>query len=103
MVDVGDIETFAERLAGLQRDAQLRERLSQRAFGALHEGGFTAEVMTDRYLDLFHGIEKEMSDGAFQRPSDRIKALPCARPSWKDRLHPSIRRTLARAKALMGN
>jgi glycosyltransferase involved in cell wall biosynthesis len=103
VVGVGDIETFAERLAGLQRDAQLRERLSQRAFGSLHEGGFTAEAMTDRYLDLFHGVAKELSDGAFQRPSGRIKALPWARPSWKDRLNPSIRRALARAKALTGN
>ena len=103
VVGVGDIEAFAERLAGLQRDAQLRERLSQRAFGSLHEGGFTAEAMTDRYLDLFHGVAKELSDGAFQRPSGRIKALPWARPSWKDRLNPSIRRALARAKALMGN
>jgi glycosyltransferase involved in cell wall biosynthesis len=103
VVEVGDIEGFAERLAGLQRDAQLRERLSQRAFGALHEGGFTAEVMIDRYLDLFRGVEKEMRDGAFQRPSGRVKALSWARPSWKDRLHPSIRRTLARAKALTGN
>jgi hypothetical protein len=59
--------------------------------------------MTDRYLDLFHVIAKELSDGAFHRPSGRIKALPWARPSWKDRLNPSIRRTLARAKALMGN
>jgi glycosyltransferase involved in cell wall biosynthesis len=103
VVGVGDIETFAERLAELQRDAQMRERLSRRAFGTLHEGGFTAEAMTDRYLDLFHGIEKEMRDGAFQRPSGRIKALPWARPSWKDRLNPSIRRALARAKALMGS
>jgi glycosyltransferase involved in cell wall biosynthesis len=103
VVGVGDIETFAERLAGLQRDAQLRERLSQHAFGSLHEGGFTAEAMIDRYLDLFHGIAKELSDGAFQRPSGRVKALPWARPSWKDRLNPSIRSVLARAKALMGN
>jgi glycosyltransferase involved in cell wall biosynthesis len=103
VIGVGDIETFAERLAGLQRDAQLRERLSQRAFGKLHEGGFTAEAMTDRYLDLFHGIAKELSDGAFHRPSGRIKALPWARPSWKDRLNPSIRCTLARVKALMKN
>jgi glycosyltransferase involved in cell wall biosynthesis len=103
VVGVGDIETFAERLAGLQRDAQLREQLSQSAFGTLHEGGFTAEAMTDRYLDLFHGIAKELSDGSFQRPSGRIKALPWARPNWKDRLNPSIRRTLARAKALAGN
>jgi glycosyltransferase involved in cell wall biosynthesis len=103
VIGVGDIETFAERLAGLQRDGQLRERLSQRAFGSLHEGGFTAEAMTDRYLDLFRGIAKELSDGAFQRPSGRIKALPWARPSWKDRLNPSIRSALARAKALMGN
>jgi glycosyltransferase involved in cell wall biosynthesis len=103
VVGVGDIETFAERLAGLQRDAELRDQLSQRAFETLHEGGFTTEAMTDRYLDLFHGIAKELSDGAFQRPAGRISALPWARPSWKDRLHPAIRRTLARAKALMGN
>jgi len=103
VVGVGDIEGFAERLAGLQRDAQSRERLSRRAFETLHEGGFTTDAMTDRYLDLFHGIAKELSDGAFQRPSFRIKALPWARPNWKDRLHPSIRRTLARAKALTGN
>jgi glycosyltransferase involved in cell wall biosynthesis len=103
VVGVGDIEAFAERLAGLQRDARLREHLSKRAFGTLHEGGFTAEAMTDRYLDLFHGVAKELSDGAFQRPSGRIKALPWARPSWKDRLNPSIRRALARAKALTGN
>jgi glycosyltransferase involved in cell wall biosynthesis len=103
VIGIGDIETFAERLEGLQRDAQLREHLSQRSFETLHEGGFTTEAMTDRYLDLFDGVAKELSDGAFQRPSGRIKALPWARPSWKDRLNPSIRLTLARAKALMGN
>jgi glycosyltransferase involved in cell wall biosynthesis len=101
VVDVGDIETFAERLAGLQRDAQLCEQLSERAFEALHQGGFTAEAMTDRYLDLFHDIAKELSDGAFQRPSGRIEPLPWARPSWKDRLPPGVRRALARANRLM--
>jgi glycosyltransferase involved in cell wall biosynthesis len=101
-VDVGDIEAFAERLAGLQRNAKLCERLSECAFETLHQGGFTAEAMTDRYLDLFHGISKELSDGAFQRPSGRIEQLPWARTSWKDQLPPRVRRALARAKQLMG-
>jgi glycosyltransferase involved in cell wall biosynthesis len=101
-VDVGDIEAFVERLAGLQRDARLRERLSARAFETLHQGELTSEAMADRYIDLFDDIAKELSDGAFKRPSTRIEPFPWERPSWKDRLPPKMRRALSRAKRKMG-
>jgi glycosyltransferase involved in cell wall biosynthesis len=97
-VQVGDIETFVERLATLQRDPRLRERLGTRAFATLHEGGFTLDAMTDRYLDLFRVIVKGFGDGGFQRPSGRVEALPWARPNWKDRLPPGLRRALSRAR-----
>jgi hypothetical protein len=54
--------------------------------------------MTDRYLDLFRVLVKELKDGAFQRPSGRIEPVPWARPSWKDRLPPGLRRALSRIR-----
>jgi glycosyltransferase involved in cell wall biosynthesis len=97
-VDVGDIEAFVERLATLQQDPRLRERLSARAFATLTDCGFTLDAMTDRYLDLFRVLVKELKDGAFQRPSGRIEPVPWARPSWKDRLPPGLRRALSRIR-----
>jgi glycosyltransferase involved in cell wall biosynthesis len=97
-VEVGDIEAFAERLSTLQREPRLRERLSARAFETLHEDGFTLDAMTERYLDLFRVIGKELEDGAFRRPSGRVESVPWARPSWKDRLPSGLRRTLSRAR-----
>ncbi len=97
-VDVGDIKTFVERLAILQQDPQLRERLSARTFASLHEGGFTLEAMTERYLDLFRIVVKELKDGAFHRPPGRVEPLPWTQPSWKDRLPPVWRRTLSRVR-----
>jgi glycosyltransferase involved in cell wall biosynthesis len=97
-VDVGDIEAFVERLATLQREPHLRERLSARAFETLHENGFTLDAMTERYLDLFRVIGKELEDGAFRRPSGRVESVPWARPSWKDRLPSGLRRALSRAR-----
>jgi glycosyltransferase involved in cell wall biosynthesis len=100
-IGVGDIDGFADRLALLQRDAELCSRLSNGARKSLVESGYTLDAMADRYLDLFARIAKEIEDGGYQRPAAAVEPLPWMRPSWKDRLPSRLRRGLSRMKGVM--
>lgn len=97
---VGDIEGFVDRLAALQRDGELLDRLGRRAADTIR-AGFSVDHMVDRYVDLFRGVAKQIEDGAFARPAGGVEQLPWMRPRLRDRLPPSLRRALARARSVL--
>ncbi len=76
MVPVGAIETFADRLAALQQDPGLRDRLSQAAFQTVSQGGYRIEDMVAGYAELFRRLIREAAAGQFRRPRGSMP-LPC--------------------------
>jgi glycosyltransferase involved in cell wall biosynthesis len=97
-VPVGDTAAFAERLARLAGDPELRRRLSLRAFRTVTERGYDAGRMAERYIDLFEGVLERGRSGAFRRPRGRILCPPdLPDHSWKDHLPPRLRDAGTRA------
>lgn len=73
-VPVGDIQTFAERLALLQRDVKRRREMSLNAYRTVGEGGYRIQDMVQRYIELFDRVLDEANRGLYKRP--RGKLLP---------------------------
>lgn len=65
---IGDAVAFGERIAQLSADAGLLERLSRAAHARIIEGGYTAEVMAERYARVIREVYAEMVDGRYARP-----------------------------------
>jgi glycosyltransferase involved in cell wall biosynthesis len=119
VVPVGAIEQFADRLAGLHRDLNLRERLAAHAFETVSRGGYRIEDMVAAYGTLFERLVDETASGRFRRPYGRMSLPPHLpgrptwdQPTWKDLLperirtigkhcHGAIRRAARAPSALM--
>lgn len=88
-VCVGYIATFVDRLSRLQRDPELRLRLSRNAYAKISNGSYRIEDMTLRYARLFERVMEDARSGAFRRPPGDI--LPSLRPAdeaartWRNR------------------
>lgn len=55
-IPVGDVRRFAGCLAALARDRTLLNQLSEAAYAAVSEGGYTASAMGENYWNLFSKI-----------------------------------------------
>jgi glycosyltransferase involved in cell wall biosynthesis len=73
VVPVGAIGQFADRLALLQGDFELRGSMSVKAREAVVLGGFSVETMVRRYRSLFDEL---LSGPAFQRPRGILRLPP---------------------------
>jgi glycosyltransferase involved in cell wall biosynthesis len=95
LVPVGDIEAFADRLEGIYRGEDLRERLSKQAFETATQGGYRVDDMVGAYIELFERLLREAQSGAFRRPRGEIRMAPefekWLAPSWKDWLPTPMR------------
>jgi glycosyltransferase involved in cell wall biosynthesis len=104
-VPVGDAAAFADRLAALQRDVELRRRFAARAHATVASGGFRVEDMAEGYLRVFRRAVSDAASGAFRRPAGRIRLLPSQRamtPTWKDWLPEPVRGVGGRCRRALG-
>ncbi|MBY0587857.1 glycosyltransferase family 4 protein [bacterium] len=69
LVDVGNIETFADRIEDLFRRPERREELARSAYRTLTGGVFGIATMVDQYESLFDDIAREASSGQYRRPA----------------------------------
>ena len=69
---VGDIESFAERLACLYHQPELYERMAQTAYETVRDQGYRLADMTERYLACFETILTQN----YHRPSGKILPPP---------------------------
>lgn len=65
---IGDIDGFASKLALLQRDSGLCERLSGAARDAIVRGPYSAEKMCAEYAKVFERIHDQAAAGLYRRP-----------------------------------
>ncbi len=111
---IGDIKAFAERLADLQKNADLRRSLAQCAFATVDRGQYRIEDMTRRHLELFERVWQDVETGAYRRPSGPITLPPFMRVPLKYRLPAPLRtigvflkralgRVVPAAKGVSGN
>ena len=75
-VPVGDVEGFADRLARLAADPELRARLGRAAFDSIAEGGHRLEDMLDAYETHFASLDAEVDSGAWARPEGLLHPPP---------------------------
>lgn len=92
-VTPGDIEGYAERLARLQRQPEVRERMAEAAHQTVLAGGYRLDEMVSRYLALFEGTMAAAQGCAYRRPHGRMPWPP--ELTWKDALPPGVRGLLA--------
>jgi glycosyltransferase involved in cell wall biosynthesis len=78
-VPIGDIEQFAQRLAGLAADEGLRDQLANAAFQTVIDGGYREEDMLASYAQLIDVLDSEArSARPFFRPRGNVM-----RPPWE--------------------
>lgn len=75
-VPVGDIELFADRIATIQQDQRLFQKMSNESYNKVKYSGHTIEYMTQQYVDLFNNIAQELKEGRFKRPHGGINPPP---------------------------
>jgi hypothetical protein len=87
---VGDIRGFAQRVAGLQRNEGLRERMAQAAYNKVNKSGsdYRLDRMIESYAELFETIAEQAQLGNFHRPQGKIQPPPNL--PWPERLPGTI-------------
>jgi glycosyltransferase involved in cell wall biosynthesis len=104
-VPVGDTVAFAERLTLLQRQPDLRERLSAAAYDTVSGQGYRMEAMTERYVKLFEQVMESAQSGSFTRPRGEILPPPelmaASRSVWKRWVVGGVRSAGRRIKELL--
>jgi glycosyltransferase involved in cell wall biosynthesis len=75
LVPAGDVEAFADRLLLLQRDPDLRARLSSAAYASVQDA-FRLEDMVCAYEDLFEKVLRDMRRRRFARPHGELAHAP---------------------------
>jgi glycosyltransferase involved in cell wall biosynthesis len=88
-VPIGDIATFAERLAYLEQHPAVRQEMGQQAYKSLHGSPYQTQVMVDSYWELLKNVWTALTDGTYRRPAGPILPPPSNIWTWRDRL-PSI-------------
>lgn len=83
IVPMGDIRTFAARLATLHRDPERRARMSRTASSVIRDGGFRVEDMVRRYVKLFDLVVTQGSTGPYSRAHGPIEPPPMLGSAWK--------------------
>ena len=96
-VPVGNINMFAERIATLKEDLNLRRHMSLQAYSMIKSSGYGIEDMAQRYIDLFKHVTKEAKSGNYKRPKGIIvpprflQVSPDILDSWSWRITSPIR------------
>lgn len=75
-VPIGQVRAFAERLARLQRDPELRRRMSLNAYQTASTEGYRIQDMAQRYQLLFQRILAQAQNGTYRRPSGSLLPPP---------------------------
>jgi len=100
-VPVGNIQMFAERLAILQRDVNLRSEMSRNAYSVADKGGYRIQDMVERYLELFHRILQEAECGNYRRPYGKVIPPASLKRSWRHYLPLPVLKTARRGKRIL--
>ena len=95
LVDIGDVEGIAKRIAELAAHPALRDKLASGALSFIHQGEHSVDRMVERYIDLFAHITQQSERGEFQRPTPFFAELFVRR--WQCRVRRNIRRIMTRA------
>lgn len=104
LVTIGDIGMFAERLAILQRDVNLRREMSLNAYSVVDKGAYRIQDMVERYIELFNHILQEAECGIYSRPHGRIILPSSLKLSWKHYLPlPMLKTVMYGKRILSGN
>ncbi len=103
LVSVGDIDTFAERLSTLQKDINLQETLSNKAFQTVDQGHYRVRDMADGYLQLFEQVMKDAESGVYQRPHADILLPNYMKPLWKHYLPSPVFKLGRQCKQTLNN
>ena len=82
--EIGDIQGFADVLAMLQTDANLRTRMSLSAHMTIQRGSYNMNTMVESYISLFTRIVDQTRQGLFKRPAGNI--LPPPNLPWPEHL-----------------
>jgi glycosyltransferase involved in cell wall biosynthesis len=89
-VRIGAIDEFVNALTLLQRDIQLRKRISRSAFETIRDR-FNVKKMTTRYVEFFERLSEEVERGLYHRPEGSIIPPPELKLSWKQHLPAPVR------------
>ena len=99
LVDIGDTEAFAERLARLQADEPRRERMAAAAYEGVSRGAFSSTDMLEAYIAVFDDTHRRAGAGDFVRPAGEILPPPAqvegvgvfapgpGSPAWSRAIH----------------
>ena len=71
-VPIGEIEQFAQNIATLYQDLDLRHNMSLNAYQTIKEGGYTTKDMVASYIEVFKSVMQEALSGDYQRPPGEI-------------------------------
>ena len=67
-VPIGDIQQFAQTIAGLYQDLDRRREISLHAYRTIKERGYRTEDMVKQYIELFQQVMQEAESGVYKRP-----------------------------------
>ena len=75
-IPVGDIQTFAARLATLQKDVNKRREISLNAYRTISENRYRTQDMVESYIKLFQQVIRDIESGSYRRPRGKILIPP---------------------------
>jgi glycosyltransferase involved in cell wall biosynthesis len=101
LVPVGDVQTFAERLAILQQDLVKRREMSLNAYAIVRNSKYTVQSMVESYIGLFNHLMCELESGNYNRPPGKIIPRPDLQPDrgWRSLIPTPIKRVYHHVKA----
>jgi glycosyltransferase involved in cell wall biosynthesis len=89
-IPIGDIATFAARLATLARDHAARRAMSAHARQSVASKGLDIATIASRYEALFDDVWRDVASGRYVRPPGGLIAPPGL--GWRARLRAPIAR-----------
>lgn len=90
-VPIGDIDMFAECIARLQRESNLRKEMSLRSYYKVQNSPYNLESMTRQYIKLFNHLFKSAEANTYKRPKGKIIPPPVIKDSWTFELNAPVR------------
>lgn len=102
-IKVGDIKGFAEHIEMLQKDINLRQRMSLNAYATVDKGSYRIQDMVDSYLEVFQQVLSKAESGAYHRPDGKILPPSGLQPLWINYLPPLALRVFKYGKRTVKN
>lgn len=84
LVPIGEIHTFAERIADLHHDRNLLSRLSQQTFATIRSGQYLLDHMCDRYSQLITRMMSAESTHHLRTPAVSMSVMRRLHVSYRD-------------------